>query len=115
MNMHKSISTLILTFFGLIMLTSCDRNNIGEWEITDLSQDTLLTASTTAKSVAVILLKVKGYADDSIKVHGIRIPGGPIDIDIRSDWYDQEVKVGFDPYKATKGYLRIQYHVPSAY
>ncbi|GEM64232.1 hypothetical protein SF1_22140 [Sphingobacterium faecium NBRC 15299] len=61
-----------------------------------------------------MILKIDGHTDDTIKIHGIAIPGGEILKELGVDWYNSAGLVQFQAYRAKKGNLKIKYHVPSS-
>lgn len=69
----------ILLFIGLLAtFVSCNNNNRGVWQVSNVSKDTLLNAETNIHDATTMILTIDGHTDDSIKVHGIAIPGGNI-------------------------------------
>ncbi|WP_084290120.1 hypothetical protein [Pedobacter nyackensis] len=105
----------LLLFLALPMFFFASCENRGEWVISDVSKDTLLIAETRVKTPTALLLEISGHVNDSIEVRGVRLPGGKIQEKFRLDHYYPKVAVQFKSYKATKGSLRIKYHVPSIY
>jgi hypothetical protein len=100
--------TAVISYFFI----SCSDTNHGEWRIADLSKDTVLTADINAKSINSIKLKIQGYSDDTIRVQGIKIPGGEINEEFNTDWYTPNLAIRFESYRAKKGNLTIQYFGP---
>lgn len=97
---------------------SCDCKNCGdhrEFVITDFSKkrvDTLIPYEN--KSYVAYFIKVKGNVNDTIKIqregyYDINLYG-IIDTLINGDYYGPENVIWtFDPYRATKGKLEIEY------
>ena len=102
----------LFLLLSCILLTSCNLNNKGEWIISDVSRDTLLTAETRVTSPSTLILKVNGQTDDSIMVHSIVIPGGKIAEEYRVDCYYPKISVQFKAHKAHTGNIKIEYYLP---
>lgn len=112
---NKFILPLLLGGFVTAGFVSCNTKNRGEWEVSDVSKDTLLQAETEVSDATTLILKIDGHTDDTIKVHGEKIPGGDIKRELQVDWYNSTVLVQFQAYRAKKGSLKIRYYVPSSY
>lgn len=102
----------------LFLIFSCARNqnkDFSRFTITDFSNkriDTLKPLS--SKSYSSFYIKVNGFSNDTIKIkrkgyHDI-ILSGNIDTLVNGDYYGTENIIWlFEPYKATKGELKIEY------
>ena len=99
----------------MMIFSSCNTKNRGEWEVEDVSKDTLFNAETKITDATTLILKINGHSDDSIKVCGIAIPGGDIEKELKVDWYNSKISVPFESYLSKKGSLKIQYYVPATY
>ncbi|MNK09421.1 hypothetical protein D3C87_273800 [compost metagenome] len=103
---------LLFLSLPIFFLASCDPKNKGQWVITDVSKDTLLIAETKVRHPSTLILEISGQVNDTIEVHGMKLPGGKIQREFRLDHYYPKVSVQFKSYKATKGSLKIKYHLP---
>jgi hypothetical protein len=104
--------TFCFSCLVMFLLTSCDKHNKGEWIITDVSKDVLLTAETNVKMPTTLILQISGYANDSVEVRSMRLPGGRINEEFKLDHYSSDISVQFRSYKAKKGNLKIKYYLP---
>lgn len=111
----KIIFSLMLTGFLAAVFVSCNTKNRGEWDLSDVSKDTLLNAETDVSDATTLILQIDGHTDDSIKVHGVAIAGGDIKKELKVDWYSSKVSVQFQSYRAKNGSIKIKYYVPSSY
>lgn len=114
--MKYSIDNLkkIIIFLSLLIcfLALCLQQNSGEWNISDLSKDTVLTARTWAISPTKLILQVSGYASDSIQIQHVKVAGGKIEEEMSFDQYSNSISVNLKRYKAKKGKLKIKYRIP---
>ncbi len=108
----KHVLYIAFFFVTILVISSCNARNRGEWIITDVSKDTILTAVTKVKKCNRLILEITGETDDSIKINSIEIQGGKILDTITYDWYYPEITVPYEAYKATKGYIKIKYYLP---
>jgi len=97
----------------MFFLASC--GNSGEWNISDLSKDTVLTAQTRRFTPTTLILQVSGYASDSIQIRHVTLAGGKIQEEMRFDQYSNKIGVKLKHYKAKHGKLKIKYHVPGIF
>lgn len=105
----------ILFVFSLILVVSCDKQDRVKFTIRDFSKkriDTLMPIE--GESYFRSFYKVNGFVNDTIKIYPFIENGliGKIDTIIRIDYYGGlNVVLEFDPYKATKGNLEIEYNL----
>lgn len=62
------------------------------------------------KSYVTAYIKIKGFANDTVKIDAIRTLEliGKFDTIIRTDYYGgHDIKINFNPYKATSGEIRL--------
>ncbi len=112
------MKSIIIIFFGLILIFSCERKQSRDYKkftVTDFSKKRIDTLKPHKnKSYYAYYIKVKGYVSDSVKMkrkgYYDIILSGKIDTLINGDYYGTgEIIWIFDPYKATKGKLEIEY------
>jgi len=108
--MKKTIGLIVICWF----IISCN-NDYRKFKITDYTKqriDTLVPNNN--KTYVSFVIKVKGYSNDTIKIKQVGYNDlnliGDIGTIYRRDYYGTEnVICIFDPYKATKGKLEIEY------
>lgn len=111
---------VLFNFLLPILILSCDCKNCGDhrnFVVTDFSKkrvDTLIPYEN--KTYVGYFIKVKGNVNDTIKIQTVNygghytIPPGEIDTLLNADYYGTDTLIwAFDPYKATKGKLKIEY------
>lgn len=114
--MKRSLYILLI-----LTLQSCGSKDYKKFTITDFSKkrvDTLIPYKWKKKSpfhsYVMYNIKVKGYVNDTIKIKhngwlDINLVG-KIDTLIQTDYYGTNKKVVvFDPYRATRGKVDIEY------
>ena len=112
--MKRIIPLLAISLiFSCEIYTSKDRR---KFTVTDFSKkrvDTLIPYEN--KSYYAYLIKIRGEVDDSIKIqrdgyyHYIILPG-KVDTLLNGDYYGTDTIIWtFNPYRATKGKLEIEY------
>ncbi|NJB38208.1 hypothetical protein [Croceivirga sp. JEA036] len=110
---------IAICFLLYNLIISCNCNNRGDqinFLITDFTKqrvDTLVPYKN--KSYITYYIKIKGKVNDTIKIqrkdygHYFILPGH-VDTLLNGDYYGTENIIWtFDPYKATKGELKIEY------
>ena len=110
----------ILLIIIILTLSCCDYKRMGyttkSYEITNFNKviiDSLIPEPNA--SHVVNFIKVVGFCDDTIKVHFYNekydvLLIGNIDTIYRDDYYGYHtIKFKFDPYKARKGKLKIEF------
>lgn len=53
----------------------CHTKNRDEWNVYDVSKDTLLHAETNISDVTTLILKIDGHTDDTIKIQKLQSQG----------------------------------------
>jgi hypothetical protein len=112
------MKNLIIIFLISVSILSCDktkRSDLKKIKLIDFTQkkiDTLIPYK--SKTYYSYYVKVKGEINDSVKIkrkdHYDIILIGNIDTLINGDYYGNEKIIWvFDPFKATKGELEIEY------
>ena len=105
----------IVLIIAVLIFTSCDKydKDYSKFTVTSFSNkriDTLVPSEN--KSYVSLYVKIKGYTNDTIKISGIfgMNLSGTIDTLVTGDYYGtHKIICVFDPYKATKGKLDIEY------
>ncbi len=105
----------VLAIFLLISCGTSTRKDRKKFTITDFSNirvDTLIPYEN--KSYFAYIIKIKGEVDDTVKIkregYYDVILSGTIDTLLNGDYYGTETVIWtFDPYRATKGKLEIEY------
>lgn len=102
----------------LFLIFSCENNrnkDISKFTITDFSNERIDTLKPlSSKSYNSFYIKVNGFSNGTIKIkrkgyYDINLSGS-IDTLINGDYYGTENIIWvFEPYKATKGKLKIEY------
>lgn len=67
----KFIFAQVLTAILTSIFVSCNTKNRGEWQLSDMRNDTLFIAETNVSDASTLILEIDGHTDDSIKLHGI--------------------------------------------
>jgi hypothetical protein len=123
MNKFSSLSTPVILIFILLLSLSCTKKSSDRKKITirnfeNKFLDSLLPLN---KSDTNYHISLKGYTNDSIKIIFGRERDHPnfpfflkdsINATISFDYYGNITEYfTFDPYKATDGYLKIEYQL----
>ncbi len=108
----KLSGQIVLIILSMFFMVSCNKD-YRKYRVTDFSKkrvDTLVPYK-HFKSYYSAYVKVKGYANDTIKLDGIfplKLTGN-IDTIVNIDYYGQTYLIStFDQYKATEGDLEIE-------
>lgn len=102
---------LIVLLASTVCIIGCS-NGTGTLTVVDASKDTAFLIKTNKSQTTTIILSVKGDIDDTIMLQGMKIPGGKIHEKLQLDFYSEVYKVSYHHYKASKGAIDIQYHIP---
>ncbi|MFP2995477.1 hypothetical protein ABN763_06185 [Spongiivirga sp. MCCC 1A20706] len=106
----------ILLIFILLTSLSCGFNRVSKKIRTNDFSKVICDTIVPKKdgSYAVFILKMKAEVNDSIKIKFVDelIFSGKIDTTIKADYYGRvKVPVSFNPYKATKGSVDIEFSI----
>ncbi|MGA6118703.1 hypothetical protein [Sphingobacterium anhuiense] len=102
---------LNILFFALVFC-SCNSTSTGTFVISDFSKDTLISPETKTKNPMTLWLYIKGSANDSIMVNGVKWKVSSDKIDsLQLDYFSQKLSIRFEPYKATEGKIEVKYEL----
>jgi len=112
--MKKTTFILILLAMVSCVVYTKDRKKFVINDFSKVRLDTLIPNKN--KSYYAYYIKVKGIVNDTIKIEMMNygghyiIPPGEIDTLLNADYYGKDTLIwAFNPYKATKGKLEIEY------
>ncbi len=107
MNQMKTV------IIGLLILLAGCKSIKGEFVISDVSKDKVFLVKTNSDNNTTVILNITGQVDDTCIVgHWLKIPGGNIDTTVQHDFYNEDYHFRYESYKASKGSLKIKYHIP---
>ncbi|AIM37591.1 hypothetical protein KO02_13525 [Sphingobacterium sp. ML3W] len=98
---------LYILFLALVFC-SCNSTSTGTFVISDFIKDTLISPETKTKNSMTLWLYIKGSANDTIIVNGVKWKVNSDKIDsLQLDYFSQKLSIKFEPYKAQKEKLRL--------
>jgi len=117
--MKRVIISLFLVISAFIIYDILSYNNYSIYNIADVTTEQKIVLKTNKDSVYGIELKIIGnidgeaslYVIEANKIYRVIYLENNVNIDFKSDWYDNSVTLLYDPYNVKDaGKLKIYYH-----
>ncbi|MBP5998956.1 MAG: hypothetical protein KA534_00740 [Sediminibacterium sp.] len=105
---------LLFALITALLLTSCEQR--GTIVLNNLQNDTTIVVPIKwiTSDPTNVILKIKGYADDTCKLYGyLVLPKGKIDTTFSDETYDpNRFWISYKKYKSKNTSLTIEYSIP---
>ncbi len=97
-----------MLFLGLFI--SCTENSSSNSiTLNTLGMDTTINIKSNKEYPTTLKIKVTGNSSDTFMISGFKIPGGKVDTFWHTDWYQKNIILKYESYKAKLGELKIEY------
>jgi hypothetical protein len=100
----------ILLFITVILIIRhWTKEGSGFQDIENVTQNQTLNFSTDSERVVTKIITVIGEVDGEFTLDGLDSLGpGKINQTFRSDWYDNQIEIKYEPEGVTEGYLKVK-------
>ncbi len=104
-----------MKFYHLIFLSllfSCtNKSKSNSITLNTLEIDTTFNIKIDKAYPTTLKIKITGNSNDTFGISGFKIPGGMVDTFWHVDWYQKNIIIKYESYKAKSGQLKIEYQV----
>lgn len=102
-------SIVILILIVSLIIIYVSKSQLNYQKIENVSESQILRYQTDSERIVTSILTIKGEVNGRFTINGLyKIEAGKVDRKIRSDWYDNQIEITYDPINVTEGHLKIK-------